>query len=80
MKINGGHFMDEKEFLKVMQEDILDIKYKITMETELEEFADWDSLGVIDFIAMANDVYGKKIKRTDVVNAKTCRDLYNLIK
>lgn len=72
--------MSEQEFLKAMQEDILDIEDEITLETELSDFAEWDSLGVVDFIAMANISCGKKIKRTDVADAQTFGDLYNLIK
>lgn len=72
--------MSEQEFLKAMKEDILDIEDEITLETELLDFAEWDSLGVVDFIAMANISCGKKIKRADVADAQTFGDLYNLLK
>lgn len=72
--------MTEKEFLKKMKEDILDVEEDIKLETLLTDIEEWDSLSIVDFIAMANTVCGKKIQRTDVLNVKTFGDLYNLIK
>lgn len=72
--------MNEQEFLTKMKEDILDTEDKLTMGTALDELEDWDSLAIVDFIAMANSVCGKKVKRTDVTGAKTFADLYALLK
>lgn len=72
--------MNEQEFLTKMKEDILDTEDKLTMDTALAELEDWDSLAIVDFIAMANSVCGKKVKRTDVTGAKTFSDLYALLK
>ena len=71
--------MTKQEFLTKIKEDILDTQDKITMDTELAELEDWDSLAIVDFIAMANAACGKKIKRTDVTGAKTVADLYAII-
>ena len=72
--------MNEQEFLTKMKEDILDTKDKLTMDTALAELEDWDSLAIVDFIAMVNSACGKKVKRTDVIDAKTFADLYALFK
>ena len=72
--------MSEQEFLTKMKEDILDTETDIDAGTELASVEEWDSLGVVDFIAMANTVCGKKVKRDDVNAAKTFGDLYALLK
>ena len=72
--------MTEQEFLTKMKEDILDTEDKIDASTLLNDLEEWDSLALVDFIAMANTVCGKKVKRADVTAAKTFGDLYELIK
>ena len=42
--------MTTKEFIEKLT-DILDCEEKLTMETELSEIEEWDSLGVISFLA-----------------------------
>ena len=74
-----GKIMTEKEFLTKMKEDILDTEDKLAMDTELAELEDWDSLAIVDFIAMANTACGKKVKRVEVTGAKTFADLYALL-
>ncbi len=71
--------MDQK-FLMLMQEDILDTDTEITMDMNLKDIEEWDSLSVVSFIATANTSFGKKIARQDVLAAKTVADLYALVK
>lgn len=60
--------------------DVLDYEGKLTMDTVLDEVEEWDSLSLVSYLAMANAIYGKKIESSDVKQAKTVSDLYNLVK
>ena len=70
----------EKEFLTNMKESILDTEIEISMDTPLKDVDEWDSLSVVDFIAMANVALGKSIGRDSVIKAESFTDLYKLIK
>lgn len=52
----------------------------VNENTELVAIEEWDSLSVVSFIAMASSVFGKRVKPTDVNNARTVKDLYILVK
>ncbi len=71
--------MTAQEFLTKMKEDVLDTEMDITLDTPLGDIEEWDSLGVVTFIAMAKAACGKKVERTAIVNAKTLQDLYDLL-
>ena len=68
-----------EQFIEKMA-DMLDAEEEITMDTVLDELDEWDSLSFVSFLAMANAAYGKKLNATDVKNAETVADLYELIK
>ncbi len=71
--------MDDKE--KVFMEEfavILD-KEKFTMETELNDLENWDSLANADFLGLADESYGKALDPMSVRMAVTVRDLYELL-
>ena len=71
--------MTEELFLEKMT-DILDAEEDITMETQLDDIEEWDSLSVVSYVAMANTFCGKKVNVKDVREAETIQDLYNLLK
>ena len=71
--------MTAEEFLTKMKEDVLDTEMDIKLDTPLAEIEEWDSLGVVTFIAMAKSASGKKIERAAIVNAKSLQDLYALL-
>ena len=71
--------MTEQEFLTKMKEDVLDTEMDIALDTPLGDIEEWDSLGVVTFIAMAKAACGKKVERAAIVNAKTLQDLYALL-
>lgn len=71
--------MTAQEFLTKMKEDVLDTEMDVTLDTLLGDIEEWDSLGVVTFIAMAKAACGKKVERTAIVNAKTLQDLYDLL-
>ena len=71
--------MTAQDFLTKMKEDVLDTEMDITLDTPLGDIEEWDSLGVVTFIAMAKAACGKKVERAAIVNAKTLQDLYDLL-
>ncbi len=71
--------MNAQEFLTKMKEDVLDTEMDIMLDTQLADIEEWDSLGVVTFIAMAKASYGKKVERAAITNAKTLQDLYALV-
>jgi len=70
--------MDEKEFLKIMEE-ILDTDEALTMDTVLDTIEEWDSLSAVMFQAQMLDKLQKKVNPPDVKKARMLRDLYVLI-
>ena len=71
--------MTEKLFLEKMT-DILDAEEEVSMDMQLDDIEEWDSLSVVSYVAMANTACGKKVNVKDVREAETIRDLYDLLK
>lgn len=71
--------MEKEIFIKKLAETI-DCEDELTMNTLLEDILEWDSLGIVSFIAMASTDYNKKIKMELLMKAITINDLYNLVK
>lgn len=71
--------MTEKLFLERMT-DILDAEEDVSMDMQLDDIEEWDSLSVVSYVAMANTACGKKVNVKDVREAETMRDLYDLLK
>ena len=70
--------MNEEIFIEKMM-DILDAEEEITMDTQLDDVEEWDSLSVVSYVAMANTACGKKNEPKTVREAETIRDLYELL-
>ncbi len=71
--------MTKEQFLTKMQDEVLDREDEITMESNLDEIEEWDSLAFVSFIAMANTAAGKKVDHAAVKNAATIGELYALL-
>ena len=71
--------MDEKTFLEKMT-DLLDVEETPKLDDELTEFENWDSLGYITFLSMANKVSKERVAPKSVQEAKTLNDLFTLVK
>ena len=71
--------MTQKEFLEKMV-DILDYEDELTMDISLDNIEEWDSLGVIAFLAEMGKHTTSQIKADDVKKAKSVADLFALIK
>ena len=70
--------MQEKDFLEKMAE-IMDTDVELSMDTQLEDVEEWDSLSYVAFLAFGATVAKEKIWPADVKAAETLRDLYNLL-
>ena len=70
--------METNEFLERMV-DILDTEEKLTMETELSSLEEWDSIGILTFLAEMGPRVKTSIKADAVKKAKTIADLYALL-
>ncbi len=70
--------MNEKEFIKKMI-DLMDTEDEITMDSQLNDIEEWDSLSYVAFLAMCATVSDKKVAPADVKNAQTIKDLYVLL-
>jgi acyl carrier protein len=71
--------MTEKEFLKKMG-DLLDTEAELTLDAELADLEEWDSLSFVSFLAMADAAGERKILPSAVREAVTVGDLFRLIK
>ena len=70
--------MTKEIFLERMA-DILDVEDEITLDTNLSELDEWDSLSIVSYVAMANAACGKKGDVKSVREGVTIQDLYNLL-
>lgn len=73
--------MDIKDFICKFAEmlEIEDVD-SLTPETEFRNLDEWSSISVMEFIALADDVYSKQIGDVHIKTCQTIQDLYNLIK
>ena len=73
MKIEN--FIDElKDALEIEDED-----KEITLETDLRDVEEYDSLSVLAIIAMIDENFGKQIPSSDFVKVTTVSSLMDLI-
>ena len=68
-----------KEIFLERLADILDVEDEITLDTNLSELEEWDSLSIVSYVAMANAACGKKVDVKSVREAVTIQDLYDLL-
>ena len=74
-KMKTEDFINElKDALEIEDEDL-----KITLETNLKELEDYDSLSVLSIIAMIDKNFGKQIPSADLVKVTTVGTLMKLI-
>ena len=72
--------MTEQEFIEKMQEDVLDTDVEISLEMALADVEEWDSLSFVSFIALAKELGFTNVNREVVNEAKTVKDLFELMK
>ncbi len=71
--------MDKKMFIEKMME-LLDLEEAPALEDDLGNFEEWDSLGFVSFLSMANKVSATRVPPDKVRSAKTLGDLFALVK
>ena len=72
--------MDLNEFIKNFADQFDDTDAsEITADTEYQELDEWSSLTAMSIIALAKTEYGKTITGREIRNAKTVKDLFELI-
>ena len=69
--------MDKAKFTERLSE-ALDKDLSCAEGSTLLEELDWDSISSITFIALADELLGKKVDSSQVQNAKTLADLYKI--
>ena len=74
-----GEFIMTKEIFLERMADILDVEDEITLDTNLSELEEWDSLSIVSYVAMANADCGKKVDIKKVREAVTIQNLYDLL-
>ena len=72
--------MTEQEFIEKMKDEVLDTENDISLDMSLENIEEWDSLSFVSFIAMAKESGFINVNRDVVNEAKTVKDLFELVK
>ena len=74
-KMKTEDFINElKDALEIEDED-----QEITLETNLKELEEYDSLGVLSIIAMIDQNFGKQMPSSNFINITTIESLMDLI-
>ena len=70
-----------EDFIKELKEalEIEDENQEITLETNLKDLEEYDSLSVLSIIAMIDKNFGKQIPSVDFIKITTIKSLMDLI-
>jgi len=73
--------MKKKEFIDELKDalEIEDEDLEITLETNLKDLEEYDSLSVLSIIAMIDKNFGKQISSADFAKVTTVSSLMDLI-
>ncbi|NUU60939.1 phosphopantetheine-binding protein [Paenibacillus agri] len=73
--------MNTVEFVQQLEDQVImpDEEGMISLETNLDDLTEWDSLAKIAFLAFADRELDSNITPTQLENCKTILDLYNLV-
>ena len=73
--------MKTEDFINELKDalEIEDEDQEITLETNLKELEEYDSLGVLSIIVMIDKNFGKQIPSSDFVKVTTVGNLIELI-
>ncbi len=69
-----------KKFLNNFEDSLEIDNNSLTLETNFKELPEWDSLGLLNFMAMLEDEYGIQISRKQLDEFITLQDVYNITK
>ncbi len=72
--------MKESDFVENFASQFEDVNPSVvTMETNFRNVEGWSSFTALSIIAMVDELYNVKITGNDIKNAKTVRELFNLV-
>lgn len=72
--------MEIKEFIQNFSDQFDDTDASVfTEETLFHDLDEWSSLIALSLIAMIDDEYGVTIKGDELRNAKTVKDVYDIV-
>lgn len=70
--------MSAEEFIKNLT-DIMDTETELTLETELSEVEEWDSLSLVSFLSFCNARLKRPILPDEIKSAQTVKDLFEIV-
>lgn len=70
--------MKVEEFLKTLA-DIMDTETELTLDTNLSDVEEWDSLSLVSFLSFCNARLKRPILPEEIKNAQTVKDLYAMV-
>lgn len=80
---NGLEFMEgfqlTVEEFKEQMLDVLNREEEVDLDTNLADIEEWDSVAYVTYLAMAAEYTERTVRAAEVRNAKTVRDLYDII-
>jgi len=68
----------ESEFLQLVGE-ILETEQPVSLDDNLEAFAEWDSITILSLISDVDDKYGVIIRSNNLQQMRTVRDIWEFI-
>ena len=71
--------MNEKEKLNLLEEIMELDENTLSPDDILEEYAEWDSISALSFIAMMDEKFGKTISGKEVKEFKFVSDALNIM-
>jgi len=69
--------MQETEFIEFFKE-ALEIDDDLTLETKIEDIYEWDSIGILTIIGMADEDYDLELDPQDLEGVNTLNDIFKL--
>lgn len=70
--------MKKDEFIKQLI-DIMDTEAELTLETNLSDVEEWDSLSLVSFLSFCNARLRRPILPEEIKSAQTVNDLYKIV-
>lgn len=70
--------MSAEEFIKNLT-DIMDTETELTLDTQLSEVEEWDSLSLVSFLSFCNARLKRPILPEEIKSAQTVKDLFEIV-
>lgn len=71
--------MTKKELLQMLEEIVEADPDTLTGEELIKDLESWDSLAVVNFIALVDENFGITLSPEKIMNSKTVNDLVSLL-